>query len=163
LSSSGLKRLNVWVQAKDLALDADKLVIPCLPADEKWGLTSQLKRSVSSIPANIAEGYGRFYFQANIQFCYNARGSLDETISHVLLGTEVGLIPLEISDAFIKKADALVILLNGYIAFLKKSKQGENELGLSHQTHELEAEYIINQSVVEEEFIELDDSQLSTL
>ena len=127
MSSSGLKRLHVWVQAKDLTLDIYKKILPSLPAEEKWGLSNQLRRSSISISTNIAEGYGRFYFQANVQFCNNARGSLEETISLIILATELGFIPQEMSDPLIKKADELVIQLNAYISFLKTSKKNEQE------------------------------------
>lgn len=131
-----MKRLHVWIQAKDLALDVYKTVLPYLPDEEKWGLSSQLRRSSISISANIAEGYGRFYYQANVQFCYNARGSLQETISLIILATELGFIPQEVSDSFIKKADELVIQLNAYISYLKNSKIKEKENNLHMGIHE---------------------------
>jgi hypothetical protein len=51
-----LDKLEVWVRAKDIAIATYRDVIPCLPADEKWNLSQQLKRAAQSIPANIAEG-----------------------------------------------------------------------------------------------------------
>ena len=139
MTVTGLKRLKVWVQAKDLAVFIYQKVVPSLPPEEKWVLSSQLRRSASSIPANIAEGYGRYYFQSNIQFCYNARGSLQETISHVLLANELGFLPKDVYVEFSTKSEELIILLNGYIAYLKKSKIGLNES--SQQLHEIQADY----------------------
>ncbi len=55
-----------------------------LPPEEKWAMTQQIRRCTQSIPANIAEGYGRYYYQDNVRFCYNARGSLAETLSHLV-------------------------------------------------------------------------------
>lgn len=52
------KELNVWEKSHDLTLQIYHL-IKNFPSDEKFGLTSQLRRAVSSIPTNIAEGYGQ--------------------------------------------------------------------------------------------------------
>lgn len=122
MTSSGLNRLKVWVEARDLAVEIYRVIIPCLPTEEKWGLSSQIRRSAASVPANIAEGYGRYYYQANVQYCYNARGSLEETISHIILASNLGYVTEDVSRSIIARADALVILINGYIAFLRKSK-----------------------------------------
>jgi four helix bundle protein len=127
MSSSGLERLNIWVKAKKLAVDAYTKIIPLLPNEEKWGLAIQIKRSVTSISANIAEGYGRYYYQDNIRFCYNARGSLEETISHIILVSELGLIPADVKSDFIEDADILLKQINGYIAYLRKSKRAISE------------------------------------
>ena len=78
MSIQGLKKLQVWVRAKDYAVKVYKQVLPLLPSEEKWSLNQQLRRSSVSISANIAEGYGRFYYQDNVRFCYNARGSMEE-------------------------------------------------------------------------------------
>jgi four helix bundle protein len=126
MSSDGLKRLKVWVEAKELAIEIHKSVIPCLPEIEKYVLNQQLRRAVNSISANIAEGYGRYYYQDNVRFCYIARGSLEETISHVILSYELGYFTEEVYSRTITKTDRLVQLLNGYIAYLKRTKQGEN-------------------------------------
>ncbi len=163
MSSGGLKRLQVWVQAKDLAVEVYKNIIPGLPAEEKWGLTSQLRRAVISISANVAEGYGRYYFLSNIQFCYNARGSLQETISLVLLATELNYVPVEVSDSFIKRADALVILLNAYIAYLRKSKTGEAEDGSQKQLLKENGAYYSSELSDCDDKEELDDSPFSNL
>lgn len=83
MSIEGLNRLEVWKRSKDFALRIYREVLPALPAEEKWNLAQQLRRSSISISANIAEGYGRFYYQDNVRFCYIARGSLEETLSHL--------------------------------------------------------------------------------
>src|SRR3989304_2894508 len=90
-----LDKLEVWVRAKDFALVIYKEVVPHLPADEKWNLTQQLKRAAQSIPANIAEGHGRYHFLDNVRFCYFARGSLTEVQSHMALARELGYLPDE--------------------------------------------------------------------
>ncbi len=93
MSVQGLKKLQVWVRAKDFAVRIYKQVLPILPPEEKWSLNQQIRRSSVSVSANIAEGYGRFYYQDNVRFCYNARGSLEETLSHLVFSFEVDFIP----------------------------------------------------------------------
>ncbi len=143
MSSEGLKRLKVWVSAKDLAVRICREVIPVLPSEEKYALIQQLRRSAQSIPANIAEGYGRFYFQDNIRFCYVARGSLEETISLLIIAHELGYLSQEAHRSLITESDLLVQLINGYIAYLKKTKQGEEKPGIAHTTHEATEQYQI--------------------
>ncbi len=79
---------------KDFAVRSlSRKCFPCCLLEEKWGLSQQIRRSAQSIPANIAEGYGRYYYQETIRFCYIARGSLEETLSHLVLAHELGYIP----------------------------------------------------------------------
>lgn len=65
-----LDKLEVWVRAKDFAVAIYKDVVPHLPSSEKYNLADQLKRAAASIPANIAEGHGRYHFLDNVRFCY---------------------------------------------------------------------------------------------
>jgi four helix bundle protein len=92
MSVSGLEKLDVWCKARDFAVRVHREVIPLMPPEEKWSLAQQLRRSSQSIPANIAEGHGRFYYQENVRFCYIARGSLEETLSHVVFAHKVDYI-----------------------------------------------------------------------
>lgn len=89
-----------------------------------------------SVSANIAEGYGRFYYQDNIRFCYNARPSLEETLSHLVFACEAGLIPEELYKELEREGDEIDKLLNGYIGYLKKSKKGANEPGANYAIRE---------------------------
>ncbi|GAB4496227.1 MAG: four helix bundle protein [Anaerolineales bacterium] len=136
MSVQSLKKLQVWVRAKDFALKVYKQVSPLLPQEEKWSLNQQIRRSSTSISANIAEGHGRFYYQDNIRFCYNARGSLEETLSHLIFCFEAGFIPESLYKELESEGEEIEKMLNGYIAFLKKSKQGENEPGANHKLRE---------------------------
>jgi len=54
------------------------------PKSEEYHLKSQALDSSRSVTANIAEGFGRFHHQENIQFCRQSRGSLDETLEHII-------------------------------------------------------------------------------
>ncbi|MBI1794279.1 MAG: four helix bundle protein [Chloroflexi bacterium] len=142
MSVDGLKRLKVWVRAKDFGLAIYQQVLPLLPAEEKWNLAAQLRRSSLSIPANIAEGYGRFYYQDNVRFCYLARGSLEETLSHLVFALEAKFIPEMLYKHFETEGEEIDKMLNGYISYLKKSKQGANEPGANYAVREESETYI---------------------
>lgn len=142
MSVQGLKRLQVWVRAKDFAVKVYKSVLPILPSEEKWNLGQQLRRSSLSISANIAEGYGRFYYQDNVRFCYIARGSLEETLSHLCFGFEMGFIPETLFRELESEGEEIDRMLNGYIGYLKKSKQGEHEPGADRAIREDPEPYI---------------------
>jgi four helix bundle protein len=142
MSVGGLEKLDVWREARDFAVRINKEVLPLLPAEEKWVLNQQIRRSSQSIPANIAEGHGRFYFQDNVRFCYIARGSLEETLSHLVYAQSVGYIPDVLFKSFAQDGEDLNRLINGYIGFLKKSKQGANEPGANYSVREDASGYI---------------------
>jgi len=135
-SEKGIETLKVWQKAMTFAFYIHQQVLPSLPVDEKWALTMQLRRSAQSIPANIAEGYGRYYYQEGIRFCYIARGSLEESFTYLSLAHEIGYLSKE---DFIKTntdIQELRRLINGYINYLKKNKRGENEAGSKYHIHE---------------------------
>ncbi len=68
MSIKNLESLETWCKAQEFALRVYCELIPLLPAEEKWGLCQQLRRSATSVPANIAEGHGRFYYQVMCVF-----------------------------------------------------------------------------------------------
>lgn len=146
MSVQGLQRLQVWKRAKDFALRIYRDMLPLLPQVEKWNLNSQIMRSSLSISANIAEGYGRHYYQDNVRFCYNARGSLEETLSHLVFSFEAKYIPETLYKELSTEGDEIDRMLNGYISYLKRSKQGVNEPGSIQAIHELSESYTADTS-----------------
>jgi four helix bundle protein len=82
--------LEVWQLAVTLAEDSYRLVAK-FPRDEIYGLTSQIRRSAVSIPANIAEGYGRDQTGSFIQFLRIAQGSARELETHLILAARLKL------------------------------------------------------------------------
>lgn len=98
----------VWQKAHDLALKLYKITQP-FPVDERFGLTSQIRRSATSICANIAEGCGRQSPRDFGRFVYIALGSASELECHLLLATDLGFItpdtyaPLEKAVTDIKR------------------------------------------------------------
>ena len=136
----GLNRLEVFQVAQELANYVYQNVLNKLPEDEKYGLNSQIRRAAVSISANIAEGYGRYYYQETIRFCYLARGSLMQLSSHIDLAFSQGFLLEEVKS----KVDELMLqslrLIHGYIKYLKQSKRGWNEPG-ANQVNEIKGQY----------------------
>jgi four helix bundle protein len=140
----GLESLQIWQKAMAFAVEIHQKVLPLLPQEEKWVLGEQIRRSSQSIPANIAEGYGRYYYQEGIRFCYIARGSLDETYSHLVYAKSVGYIPTSLFIEQNTKLHELRMMINGYISYLKKTKRGVNEPGGAQIIHDDLAYYSLD-------------------
>jgi four helix bundle protein len=140
-ADKGLETLQVWQKAMAFAVKVCRQVLPLLPLQEKWSLVDQLRQSVQSIPANIAEGYGCFYYQESIRFCYLARGSLEETFNHISLAQRLDYLNEETFQSLTSEIQEIRRMLNGYIIFLKTSKRGASEPGTSLAVHEEQNPY----------------------
>ena len=82
-TKGGFRELEVWKEARKFRIEVSRLS-KSFPESEKYRLVDQLLRSSRSITANMAEGYGRYHYQENIQFCRQARGSLMESLDHLI-------------------------------------------------------------------------------
>ncbi len=92
--------LLVWQVGMDFAATCYSIASK-LPKEELFGLTSQIRRAASSVPANIAEGYGRESRGDYTRFLQIAQGSLKETETHLHLAVRVGLLTkLQVEAAF---------------------------------------------------------------
>jgi four helix bundle protein len=117
--------LEVWKKGRDVRLFI-QAVVKKFPAEEKFALTLQIRKSSRSITNNIAEGYGRFFYQENIQFCRISRGSLTETLDHMIVAFDEKYInEVELKEFRVLHDDCLR-LLNGYISYLQKAKTGSS-------------------------------------
>jgi four helix bundle protein len=117
-------------------------LIKKFPPEEKFALTDGMRRSSRSTTENIAEGFGRYHFQENIQFCRHSRGSLHELIDQLITALDEEYITnSEYSDGkeLIKRA---LGLLNGYINYLVKAKSDKKADG--NMFHENIAPYYHN-------------------
>jgi four helix bundle protein len=76
--------LPVYQKCPSFKKSVSEIVKSSFPKSEDFRLKSQILNSSRSITANIAEGFGRFHHQENIQFCRQARGSLTETMDHLI-------------------------------------------------------------------------------
>jgi four helix bundle protein len=90
MSIRSYQDLQVWQNGMDLAGQAYQLT-RSFPKEELFGLTSQIRRAVTSIPANIAEGWGRQTTGEFRQFLHNAQGSLRELETHLVLALRLNL------------------------------------------------------------------------
>ncbi len=114
--------LEAWKKARQLRKDISELT-KSFRADEKYSRVSQIKRSSRSVTANIAEGYGRFHYQENIQFCRQSRGSLTETLDHLIVAFDEEYIDETTLKSFESKLGECLKILNGYISYLQKAKE----------------------------------------
>jgi four helix bundle protein len=111
--------LNIWKEAHFLTLEVYKITKK-FPADENYGLISQLRRASASIAANIAEGMGRNTTKELLNFTYTARGSLSEVIYHLILSRDLGYIDKGDFDNLYKRYNGLGMGINSFISKLKR-------------------------------------------
>jgi len=90
------------------------------PPEEQFGLTSQLRRSASSITANIAEGFGRYHAKDKVRFYYLARGSNSESQNHIILAYELGYLNQKDYDTLKKLVFSGYKLLCGLVRSLDR-------------------------------------------
>lgn len=91
--------LEVWKQSRKIRILISEIT-KSFPIEEKYRLIDQIIRSSRSIGNNLAEGHGRFHYQDNIRFCILARGSLSETLDHMLIACDEKIISNEILQSF---------------------------------------------------------------
>jgi four helix bundle protein len=109
--------LKVWQKAHSLTLS----VYACshtFPAAEHFGLTSQIRRSAASIPANIAEGCGRNTCPDLVRFLHVAGGSASELEYHLLLAHELGFLGRSTYDKLACDVNEVKRMLNSLTAKL---------------------------------------------
>ncbi len=100
------KDLLVWQKGMLLAKLVYKLTMR-FPADERYGLTSQLRRAAVSVPSNIAEGQARQGTKEFLLFLSHAEGSLAELETQLLLSVELGFIQQTDVDSCLQEVDEL--------------------------------------------------------
>jgi four helix bundle protein len=119
MTFSTFEELEVWKLSRQLKKDI-RQVVKVFPVEEKYRLTDQLIRSTRSISSNIAEGFGRFHYKENSKFCRIGRGSLMETLNHLIDALDEGYIDEACLNEFRNKILHCNKVLNGYIAYLNK-------------------------------------------
>lgn len=115
--------LRAWQAGRKLRLELYR-VTRSFPQEEKFGLAAQIRRAAVSVTANLAEGYGRFSYQENIQFCRQSRASVYELRDHLTTALDAGYLPRDKYQQLETMAMGVLRLLNGYIRSTQKLKEG---------------------------------------
>ena len=118
------KDLVIWQRSHNLTLDIYRAT-QYFPKEEMYGLTSQIRRAVSSIPTNIAEGCGRRTNAELANFLNIASGSASEVEYEILLAKEVGYIAPELYDAWTQEIGEIRSMLAAYMKRLKADENSE--------------------------------------
>lgn len=114
--------LTVWQEAMDIA-ESVYLITRGFPREELFGMTSQMRRAAASIPANIAEGFGRAQPKAFVQFLRIAQGSLKELETHAMLSHRVGLLMQQDVEALLIKCERLG---KRFVQFVRSLERGQS-------------------------------------
>lgn len=114
------KNLEVWKVAHELVIQVYNSNIK-FPSNEKYGIESQLKRAVVSVPANIAEGYKRQHDKELINFLSISQGSLSEVEYYLILIKELGYIDKDTYAQMMLKVEKVDRMLESFIYKIKKN------------------------------------------
>lgn len=117
-SMSDYQKLEAWQMAMDLVEEVYKRT-RSFPKEELFGLTSQMRRAVVSMPSNIAEGASRAGSKEFLHFLHIARGSASELETQFLLAKRLGL--LSETDELMASLTSVKRLINGLIRSLKET------------------------------------------
>ena len=112
LKPKSYKDLLVWQRGMALAKLVYRLMV-LFPREEKFGLTSQIRRAAVSVPSNIAEGQARQSTREFLQFLSHAEGSLAELETQTLLSVELGFVYREDVVEILGKIDELQKMIVG--------------------------------------------------
>ena len=113
--------LEAWKEAHKSVLLVYKLFSK-YPKEERYGIVDQLRRAVTSITANIAEGFGRFTYKDRVHFYYQARGSVKEIQDFLLTSRDLKIISKEDLNVVWKQIKKTEMILNGLIRSTDKLK-----------------------------------------
>ena len=112
--------LRVWQEGVSLA-ELVYRTTRSFPKEEMFGLTSQMRRASVSVPANIAEGYGRENAGSYLQFLRIAQGSLKEVETHAIIAHRVGLLAEEGLNVILAVSTSTGKMLRSLIRAIEKA------------------------------------------
>ncbi|MBI2967408.1 MAG: four helix bundle protein [Bacteroidetes bacterium] len=118
---SNFRNLDVWQKAHQLTLEVYRIT-KNYPQDEKFGLTSQMRRAAVSVPANIVEGFRKFGIKDKVNFYNIAHASLDELRYYFLLSKDLAYINEENLKSLDDSGEEISMMLNGLISSTKRRK-----------------------------------------
>jgi len=110
--------LEIWKAARILSKEI-YLTSANFPSEERYGLTSQIRRAAVSIPSNIAEGCGRNHAKESIQFFFISRGSMYEVETQLYLAFDLNFIDEQTLTTLLIKLETTRKLLNGFINYFQ--------------------------------------------
>lgn len=111
--------LEIYKISVEIAIEV-YILTKKFPREETYGIADQLKRAVTSIGANIAEGFGRFYFKDKLVFFYHSRGSLFEVKHFLEISFRMGYITEDEKNDLFVKLNNLSVKLNNFISSIGK-------------------------------------------
>jgi four helix bundle protein len=117
----GFEELEVWKKCR-LVKNEILITIKSFPDFEKFRMADQLSRSVRSIGSLIAEGHGRFSYPDQIHYFIQARGSLSESMSHLIDARDENYISESLLQDYRIKLKEIERMLNGYLNYLRSKK-----------------------------------------
>jgi four helix bundle protein len=117
------QELEVWQKAHHLVLQT-YCVTDSFPDRERYGIVSQVRRSAASVPANIAEGFGRRTTKELLQFLANANGSLEEKRYFLLLSRDLGYVTKERYEELERECTSVAQMIGGLGRSLKSRLVG---------------------------------------
>jgi four helix bundle protein len=124
----GFEDLKAWQLARRLMIECHRLAAT-LPAIERFDLAPQIRKSSKSAMANISEGYGRYHYLDCLRFYYFSRGSLTETINHIITAHDLSYMDDQRYQELYDLGREAERALNGYIAYVWKQQQGQAHYG----------------------------------
>ena len=120
MSVRSYRELVDWQKAMDFVTDVYRAT-QSFPKEEQYGITGQMRRAAVSIPSNIAEGQGRQTTGEFRQFLGQARGSLLETETQILLSERLKYLKHEAANCLLQHASEVGKILNGLLTSLEGS------------------------------------------
>lgn len=129
----GFKDLEVWREAHQLVMIIYR-VTGDFPRTERFGLAAQFRRAAASIPANIAEGFGRRTTKELLQSLTIANGSLEEARYYGFLGHELGYINEADYRALEKQCGSVARLMSGLARSLRAKVKGKETPDTGHRS-----------------------------
>jgi len=131
---TSFRDLDVWKKAHDLVLDIYQ-VTERFPDREKYGIVAQLRRSSASVPANIAEGFGRPTTGEFLQSLGVSNGSLEETRYFLIVSFDLGLLQQNDYERLEGKCSVIAQMLGALRRSLRaKSKRSPGTRSTGHET-----------------------------
>lgn len=112
--------LHVWQAAVELTVEC-YAETKKFPTSETYGLTSQIRRSSTSVAANIAEGYGRDNTGSYVQFLRVAQGSLKELETHVIIATRIGYLESSQEKFLLQRSEQIGRMLRALMRSVQRT------------------------------------------